>query len=723
MFSRSQEKLLRYLGRFPETLEKAWDVPRELSLPGLSEAMGVVRSGLNQPLGFLESKGFLTVRVAHVIGGGTRRRQVYHITQKGRTWLAEHPAETSADDETVIPSNEIIGRNQELAALKTTLLEENTVIIGGLSGIGKTTLVRSLMQQPPFSSRPLHWADVNELSDVKSILSDWFPDDLQRLSDRDALFERANYGDACFVLDDLHTLSTRHSEDVLALLSLLKANERTVVVIGRYPLSLDLDWAESRVTNLEPKDAMQMLGEHMNDDERLSISQALGGHPMALNLYQEGDPLPEAGTDIQSFVQETMLNPLGEDEVSTLDHLILNPSPLPVEDLPNSAMIGALDDHALLRWTVGHEEVEVQHLVRNVRRAMLDDEDLKLLHEAAIKHWNTFEQKPHYAVLSLYHQMALDRENMMASMEDQFERLITTQDGAMAVIFNRAIEQRPGDEQLHYWAGKIALHRSENDRVKVHAKAVESLPLRNDLLYQLALLEGDEAEAKRLLEAQLAQGSEAGSTRLLLSAAVQHLDDRVFDHLQSTTSSDIESLLARIKLPEDARLRSPMTVSITMIQHGLALLAGNQQQASELVEVLESLSSPHDPLLLHLNFKTYLAFNPDATFDDLNERAQRAMEAQPSPFHRAIIGLALAERFFPRSTDEARACFDTLLHPDSLLVTGATAHRYAARWWYLRGQLYLEEARMAMRESAHRFRQAGCHNAARAVAQRLHRLL
>ena len=207
MFSRSQEKLLRYLGRFPETLEKAWDVPRELSLPGLSEAMGVVRSGLNQPLGFLESKGFLTVRVAHVIGGGTRRRQVYHITQKGRTWLAEHPAETSADDETVIPSNEIIGRNQELAALKTTLLEENTVIIGGLSGIGKTTLVRSLMQQPPFSSRPLHWADVNELSDVKSILSDWFPDDLQRLSDRDALFERANYGDACFVLDDLHTLS------------------------------------------------------------------------------------------------------------------------------------------------------------------------------------------------------------------------------------------------------------------------------------------------------------------------------------------------------------------------------------------------------------------------------------------------------------------------------------------------------------------------------------
>ena len=34
MLSRSQEKLLRYLGTFPEALDQAWDVPRDLSLPG-----------------------------------------------------------------------------------------------------------------------------------------------------------------------------------------------------------------------------------------------------------------------------------------------------------------------------------------------------------------------------------------------------------------------------------------------------------------------------------------------------------------------------------------------------------------------------------------------------------------------------------------------------------------------------------------------------------------
>src|SRR6056300_873075 len=96
MLSRSQAKLLRFLGTFPERLEEAWDVPRDLSLPGLADAMGVVRSGLNQPLNALSELDFITVRVAHVLGGGSRRRQVYHITKAGRAWLEEH-SETTED--------------------------------------------------------------------------------------------------------------------------------------------------------------------------------------------------------------------------------------------------------------------------------------------------------------------------------------------------------------------------------------------------------------------------------------------------------------------------------------------------------------------------------------------------------------------------------------------------------------------------------------------------
>ena len=84
MLSHSQGRVLSRLAEFGEHLDTAWDVPRELSLPGLAESLGLVRSALHQPLSELEKDGFISTRTAHVIGGGSRKRTVVHITKKGR---------------------------------------------------------------------------------------------------------------------------------------------------------------------------------------------------------------------------------------------------------------------------------------------------------------------------------------------------------------------------------------------------------------------------------------------------------------------------------------------------------------------------------------------------------------------------------------------------------------------------------------------------------------
>ena len=150
MLSRSQERLLRHLGTFPDSLSQAWDVPRDVSLPGLSDAMGVVRSGLNQPLTALLKNEYITVRVAHVIGGGSRRRQVYHITETGRSWLANNPLE--APSPRPVPSNDashdglavaLVGRRNELASLSELVNQHQQAVVCGLSGVGKTTLLRA----------------------------------------------------------------------------------------------------------------------------------------------------------------------------------------------------------------------------------------------------------------------------------------------------------------------------------------------------------------------------------------------------------------------------------------------------------------------------------------------------------------------------------------------------------------------------------------------------
>ena len=89
MLTQPQLRILKWLNEYPSSMEKSWDVSRDLSLPGIAEGIGVVRSALNIPLKKLEEHGFVVKRMAHVIGGGSRRRQVYHISKSARDYLSQ----------------------------------------------------------------------------------------------------------------------------------------------------------------------------------------------------------------------------------------------------------------------------------------------------------------------------------------------------------------------------------------------------------------------------------------------------------------------------------------------------------------------------------------------------------------------------------------------------------------------------------------------------------
>ena len=724
MLSRGQERLLRYLGTFPDALSKAWDVPRDVSLPGLSDAMGVVRSGLNQPLNGLLEIEFISVRVAHVLGGGSRRRQVYHITETGRAWLVEHPLLEETVSTTrplnALKTSSIVGRDEELKTLDALIHEHNKALIGGLSGVGKSTLLRAWADG---QSVPVRWATLNELSDPVSIMTDWMPDEKALPKDLEAMVEHAaDQGPSVLVVDDLHRLPPRHQEGVSQLLEGLHERQQVVVLAGRLPLPDRFEWPLLHLGNLAPNDAKHLLGEHLEDDLRQRVAKALDGHPMAINLYREGEPLPEAGEDIQAFVKQTMLNGLTDEGLDGLDTMVLFPRALPSEVAPGVQSIEELDERALLRWSPDGLDVEVQHLIRNVRRTMLDQERLTLLHQRASDHWEKHLENPVYAVLHLYHQLALEREDLAVKMDEQFERLVAGQSGALAVIFDRATKQRPEDEDLHYWAGRIALHRQEHERVRQHLESVQTDALRNELAYGLAVLEGQADEAERLLNEQLNGASNVDAARWLLRAAVQRVDDRLFDEMNGTNLDDVRTLLGRIKLPDEIGARSSITVSMSLIQHTMALLAGDRERAESLVEGLESLSHPHDPIVLHARLKAELSFST-ATEAAHRRMYDQAVAAQPTPFHKAVVGLTFVEHLVRSDSDLALKVFETLPLPDAWTEMGTPHHRYAARWWYLKGHLDATKSATALREAARCFRQAGCVNAARSAARRLHRVL
>ena len=730
MLSRPQERLLRYIAGYSDVLEKAWDVPRALSLPGLSEAMGIVRSGLNQPLVNLIEEGYISMRIAHVISGGPRRRQVYHITTKGRHWVSEHPEQEEMHQEDDVirpPFTPILGRNEALLELDKMMNEHRHVVVGGLSGVGVTTFMKGFASSTHRLSASVRWADCHEFSDAKSIFSTWFDQTKLAFEERESMIDFASLSPSptLFVLDDFHCLSARHEEGVTALLNGLVKAGHCLLIGTRLPFKAKLTWPLFRLSSLEPEDAVAMLGQHLDEAVRLNIAKALGGHPTAMQLYRDGDQLPEAATDIQEFVKQTMLLGLSEEEQYALDHMVLFPRPIPVEHAPQADYIGELDERALLRWTQDSLSVEVQHLVRNVRRAMLTKEQLNVLHLSSREHWKQFSDQAAYRLLHLYHAMALDSEDIDQMLEVEIEKLLVSESAALAVMFERALEQR-NDEILHYWAGRIALERQELNRVTPHLEHVSNTALKDDLAYQLALLNGDERQAQQILEHQLEHANTFEKSRMLLRAAVQLLDDRLFDEPQKLEVNQIQSLLQRIELPSLAQQRTSVIVSLSMIKHALALLDNDIDAAKDVVEGLQAISHEHDAIVLHLQLKTLLhesIHTGAVSMLKLTQVVEQAMSAQHSPVHRASIGLAYTEYLVKKKDEAAAAFFAQLPQPNELTSHGAPLYRYTARWWYLISHLDHTRTPMALREASRAFRQAGCLRASKAAARRLHRVL
>ena len=83
MLSGAELRILAHLSKFQGNEDAKWDIPREQSLPGIAESLGVVRSALHTPLSSLEKYNFIFSRSARVSGIGSRKRIVIHITNKG----------------------------------------------------------------------------------------------------------------------------------------------------------------------------------------------------------------------------------------------------------------------------------------------------------------------------------------------------------------------------------------------------------------------------------------------------------------------------------------------------------------------------------------------------------------------------------------------------------------------------------------------------------------
>ena len=680
MVTGPEARILTRLATFPSSLESAWDVPRELCLPGLSEYLGVVRSALHAPLNELVKKKLIIERKAHVIGGGSRRRKVYHITEAGRAECEgiEAPSMKKVGELFGNPPNQTFLRGRD--SLIQELKDKKKLILTGLPGIGKTSLLRGVADELVRDGKTVRFATMESFKDIVEIFSDW---DLNFSSETAVLNSTKN---EVLIIDELQEISLRH----LGRLEIFVGKAEHVIMASRAPLPISEGFEIIDVPPLEVADAVELLPPHL--DNRELVVQRLGGHPLALQMHDENSDLPEAGADLQEWVKDVVLSNLG-DEIKVLDELSLLPVPVPCEFLQHEQYLLELDDFALLRWF--ESGVELHHLVRNVRSTMLSKQD----HANAANYWSQLEGD--LARLVEMHHVLNSGGDVESLLIRNAESLMVRSSAGLAALIGDAIFRHP-TPSLHRIGAMVAIERGEADIASEHLSNIDA----PDLEYSLSLLQGN-------FEVEVPDDADL---RLLLSEATRRLDDRLPGN---NANSEVIQLLEKIDISSvDAEMKKVVLVAIAHIRHAWFISEGNWSEAKYIRENLESLSHKEDPQLKAMNLRAEIAQTSanSPSFEKLIENAfsRTGLRAK-------MLQLSLLDKC---DSSRAESILKKIELPSSESQMNLTsARRIAAMIWYYRAKHKTHNPFSSMAEAISLWKTSLCPNAAKDATELMHQLI
>ena len=722
MLNQRQLAILVYLSDFGRDLEESWDVPRAISLAGLAEHLGVVRSALHPPLKSLVEGGLASTRSAHVIGA-SRRRKVYHLTDKGReVALGSAKPSRKSKGRSVGPVPDSItlhGRDEVVSSISSGLSEGSSYLLEGLPGIGKTSVATAVSQSLLDDGWLVRWATCHIDSDLSSIARMWLGG--RAPSSKDAIVTRVDSKKTLLVLDEAQQSSDRLVGGIGELLEACSDTSAVILVVTRapnpFPGISGLD--PIRLEGMETTLARELLPGEMDDKEAIEVCEAMDGHPLGIKLWSPDDELPGGGA-VQEYVETQVLRRLSLSGVSSLDELALSPLPLEIDEMLETDGTEELDESAILRWS--GPLVEPHHLVRNVRRASLVDGGADEMHSKLAEMWSN-RAGSRARRMEAHHRLESGTEIDSDWICKSVEEIVGEDSAAAAVVLQQAISASP-EEGLFELAADIALERGEPTIASEYIESMDDGPRKDLRMASLARIEGDWASADEMEAFAISRLDPGDRVRAEISFLVRKYDDRLPG---SDTGANPQALLSRadsmILSDLEAGDRELASLVLDLLRHSLALEAGNLGEASRTRESIERRMGPDDPRLPFLDLRSRLSAGAEAEeiLDEALEAARSHIESSTDPLDklRSIHMSLEACSEPPKWLIDAHSDFD----PESLRGSLASHRRAKAHWWYWRGVTNGEDRLSSWKEAIVRLRSTGCGQAARELTQRLSREL
>jgi hypothetical protein len=658
-------------------------------------------------------------RTAHVTGGGSRKRTVVHITLNGRTKVESfelEPLSRTGKGYGPIPDfTKLFGRDEIVQDLLELIINGENIFLSGLPGIGKTSLASGVVDEILHKGWNVRWATCYSNTDVYDISKQWLGGNPPR--DRLAFISQLDKNKTLLVIDEIQEVHDRHISNLKDLLFGLKAVKASILVIIRSPnpFSVVEGYSDFRLSGISEKDGRSLLPEYLTEEKADQIVKSLGGHPLALHLWNPESKLPEEVEAVQQFIESTVIEKLTSHGISTLDELSISPNPLDVGELFNSEGLFELDESAILRWH--NKKFEPHHLIRNVRRLFWSENQTKSLHHDAANNWSL--KDGHRAQwMESYHRVKsqnFEKEWLL----DKISQISQENTASAALIIDEALRFSE-DSDYRMQAIDLAFERAEYDIAEAHLSDIEISPKKQLLMARLFRIRGDTESASELENQAIEQLSPLDKIRFQVSVLVRKYDDRLPGRLSKSLAKEILSEINNIILLDISdRDRNTAELSLNLLKHAIALQISDLSLASQSRSKLEIMMSEDNETLVALDLRTRLTIsNTSKLLNSSLESIRLFIDDCSDPLKKISLIHAVLEK-----TRGNHPVWVQELHNDlfnsPLRDDMAAYRRINAQCWYWRGILNSNLRLSCWQESIHRFRSAECTSAANELLDEL----
>ena len=724
MVAGTRLRILAHLSKYYGNFDDKWNIPREQSLPGIAEALGVVRSAVHNPLATLEKDKLIISKNAQVTGKDSRRRKVIHITQLGLETLSE--ADFPEQIKKIrhfgpIPNSiNLHGRDTEVLDISNILKRNKNILLNGLPGIGKSSLARVIAEKMMEEGWTLRWASCNNDTDISAIAKMWL--NQSGMYSSKAISAAVDHPRNLLIIDEIQELDNRHINSINQLISDTALTKASILIIVRAPSPFDnlIDFDNIRLEGLLFEGAKKILPSNIDNILATKIIQSLGGHPLALHLWAPDTQLPEENDAVQEYVKSTVIKRLSDEGIKTLDELSLSPLPLNTDELFSSIGIDELDNSAILKWH--SKEVELHHLIKNVRRSFFTQEKTQEFHSEMAKKWakkegfRAIRMEAHHRLQSGH---KIDSDWFISNLPT----LVSKDSSAAAIIFEQAIHN--SDEEIfREIASDIALERGEIEIASSHINSLSDGINKTKRLARFARISGNARLATELDLKIFNQLNPIEKIKAQITEIVRLHDDRLPGKMPPDL---INNLKRKIKLIDISSLpienRNVASLSVNLLQNSIALETQDLHSAAVSRGILESQLGYDNQKLKIIDLKSRLTIKIN---DNVSPKAIEDARSEIEKSYNLLNKLSLIHMILEVSGPKYPEWIIQLhseISEEYLPEDIATYRRLSAQKWYWKGILEPEKKLSHWREALGKFKSAECSNAANELLKLISNLI